>query len=127
MSNIGLSFGILSSVKEIYEHADWECLPANLAIQHSKIWKKKLFRDLGEGYYQAQVDLRDSLQQVVEDVIIVYIIIDQRRCTNSMQYAAYLLDNHSRGDYAQKYNVAGKLDNNVGEKILNMFLDLTNC
>ena len=39
---------------------------------------------------------------------------------------AYLLDNGGRGDYIQKYNVADELDDNVREKILNIFLGLLN-
>ena len=39
----------------------------------------------------------------------------------------YLLSNHSRGDYTQKYNVIDELDDNAREKILNIFLDLPNC
>ena len=51
MSYISLSFRVLSSVKEIYEHIDWEHLPVNSTIQGSKVWKKKLFYDLEESYY----------------------------------------------------------------------------
>ena len=40
---------------------------------------------------------------------------------------AYLLGNYSREDYIQKYNIADKLDDNIREKILNMFLGLPNC
>ena len=62
ISDISLSFGTLSLVKEIYEYINQKYLNANLIIQGSKIWKKKLFHDLGESYYKAKVDLRDSLQ-----------------------------------------------------------------
>ena len=61
MNDISGSFGMLCSVKEIYEHIDWECLPVDSTIQGSKTWKTKLFRELGEGFYWVQVDLRDSL------------------------------------------------------------------
>ena len=37
MNNIGQSFGMLSSVKEIYEYIDWKYLPVDSTIQGSKI------------------------------------------------------------------------------------------
>ena len=43
MNDFNLSFGMLSSVKEIYEYIDWECLPVDLTMQGSKTWKTKSF------------------------------------------------------------------------------------
>ena len=49
------------------------------------------------------------------------------QCADSKQYVAFLLSNHSRGDYVQKYDIEDELDSNIREKIFNLFLSLSNC
>jgi len=61
VNNVGVSFGMLSSVKSIYEEIDWTILPVDSIKQGIKAWKTKLFQDSLEGYYWVQVDLKDSL------------------------------------------------------------------
>ena len=51
INNISQSFGILKSVKEIYELNNQEHLPVNSTIKESKIQKTKIFGHLDEGYY----------------------------------------------------------------------------
>ena len=78
VNDIGVSFGMLSSVKSIYKKIDWTILPVDSTKQGSKAWKTKLFRDSPEGYYWVQVDLKDSLQFTAEHIFAVHIFKDWR-------------------------------------------------
>ena len=43
VNDIGISFGMLSSVKGIYDKIDWIVLPVDNTKQGSTAWKMKLF------------------------------------------------------------------------------------
>ena len=126
MNDIGTSFAMLSSVKKIHDLIDWEFLPVDSTIQGSKIWKTKLFRDLGVGYYWVQLDLRDSVKFTTEHVIAVHILADWKLCTDPKQNIAFLTDNRDGGDYVQKCDIDDLTDEDAGEKIFRLFLDLPN-
>ena len=93
MSNIGLSFAMLSSVKIVCELIDWQFLPAEAVIQGSVLWKSKLFCDLAVGFYWVQLDLRHSVQHAVEHVVAVQILKDWKLCEDPNENVACLLDN----------------------------------
>ena len=76
MNDIELLFGILSSVKVIYENLDWTILPVDTIWSGSKVWKKKLFHESPVGSYWVQLNLSVSLNFAAQNIVAVNIIKD---------------------------------------------------
>ena len=74
MNNAGASFGMLSSIKSIYENIDWSILPVDSTYQGSGFWETKLFRDSPEEFYWVQLDLKKSLPIAAKHVCVVHIL-----------------------------------------------------
>ena len=123
-NNIGISFGMLCSVKSFYQQIAWSALPVDTSLQGSKTWKTKLFRDAPLGYYWVQLDLKRSTLAPAEHVCAVHIFKDWRTCDNSSQRIAKIIDNRGRTDYIQKEDVEDLSDQDIGDKIFHLFLDM---
>ena len=126
LSNIGVSFAMISLVEIVRELIDWEFLPAESAKRGSVSWKSKLFRELDAGFYWAQLDLRDSAQFAAEHVIAVRIVKDWKLCDDPEENVACLLDDRGRDDFAQVKDIDIKRGIHAGETILSLFLGIPN-
>ena len=125
VNDVGISFGMLCSVKGIYNKINWIVLPVDNTKQGSTAWKTKLFWDSSEGFYWVQIDLKESLLFAAKYVISIHIFKDWRHYTDPKQRIAYLIDNHGRGDYVQRGDVENDSDIYVGNKIFSLFLGLS--
>ena len=101
-NNTGISFGMLCTVKAFYEQIAWQVLPVDTSRLGSKKWKTKLFRDTPVGYYWVQLNLKGSTLVPAEHVCAVHIFKDWRKCDNSSQRTAKIIDNRGRADCVQK-------------------------
>ena len=95
-------------------------------MQGSILWKSKLFCNLDKGICSVHVNSQDSPWFAVEYAIAAHILTNYRQCTNPKQNTVHLIDNCSKGVYAQNCNADDELGTNVREKIFSLFLNLSN-
>ena len=123
MNNAGMSFGMLTSVKAIYEKLDWSFLPVDSTKQGSKVWMIKLFRECPVGFYWVQVDLKQSINIAADHVVAVQIVQDWKQCTFPKQRIAVLMDNRGHTCYVEREDVEDTLDAEAGERIFSLFMN----
>ena len=121
----GLSFFMLSSVELVCELIDWKFLPVETTIQGSKLWKSKLFRELEIGFYWVQLDLRDSVQLVVDHVVAMHIFRDWKLSDDPEENVMCMADNRGRVDFVQLKDINVKNGTDAGEAIFRLFLGVS--
>ena len=115
---------MLCSVQLVYDNISWSVLPVDSSLQGSSRWKTKLFRDVPLGYYWVQLDLTGSTLFPVEHVYAVHIFSDWKKCNNSSQRIAKIVDNKENAGYVQKEDAEDLADVKVGDKIFQLFLGM---